>query len=308
MINNMDKMQEGNAIGIDLGGTKIKGALVDLATGEPVKQLSVDTLDGHSAHWKDEIRKMVTLLAAASGGEIRGVGLAAPGIVAADNERIVSMPGRMQGLEGCNWGAFLQQPVYVLNDAHAATVAEATYGSAAGYRHALMLTLGTGVGGGLWLDGKLYQGAFNRAGHLGHVTVDGNRQELDITNIPGSLEQLIGDVTVPARTFKQYRNTHELLAGYRQGEPVAVWAWLNAVRQLAIALASLINVFSPEVIVLGGGISRADAGLFDPLETFMEIYEWRPQGSGIPIRKARYEALSGAVGAAVCSVEALQMK
>ncbi len=297
---------DGYAIGIDLGGTRIKGVLIDLQSGELVQQLSVDTRDGNAGNWKQEIREMVSALKQLSFDEVKGIGLAAPGIASADNQMIINMPGRMQGLEGFNWQALLQHPVFVLNDAHAALVAEAHYGSATGHSHALMLTLGTGVGGGLWLNGKLFQGNANRAGHLGHMILDVHNPELDITNVPGSLEQAIGNATVPQRTFYKYKDTRELVAAYRQGEPIATRAWLDAVRQLAAGLASLINIFSPEVIVLGGGITQADDALFGPLATFMDIYEWRPKGTAVPIKKASFTDLSGSIGAAVCSVKTFQ--
>lgn len=297
---------DGYAIGIDLGGTRIKGVLIDLQNGEQVHQLSVDTHDGNAAHWKQEITEMVSALRDLSFDEIKGIGLAAPGIASADNQMIINMPGRMQGLEGFNWQELLQQPVYVLNDAHAALVAEAHYGSALGYNHALMLTLGTGVGGGLWLNGRLFQGNANRAGHLGHMILDVHNPELDITNVPGSLEQAIGNATVPQRTFFKYNDTRELVEAYRQCEPIATRAWLEAVRQLAASLASLVNIFSPEIIVLGGGITQADDALFEPLRKFMDIYEWRPKGQSVPIKKASFTDLSGSIGAAVCSVKAFQ--
>ena len=79
------------------------------------------------------------------------------------------MPGRMQGLENLVWKDFLQQPAYVLNDAVAAMMGEAKFGAAKNKKNVVMLTLGTGVGGAILIDGKPYQGAFNKAGHIGHM-------------------------------------------------------------------------------------------------------------------------------------------
>lgn len=294
----MEYSMKGNAVGIDLGATRIKGVLVGLASGEIIHQTVADTHDGNPNHWKQQVAGMVDRLANFSDTPIQGIGLAAPGIVSTCCGAIANMPGRMVGLEGVEWHALLGRPVKVLNDAHAALVAEACYGSAKGYRNALMLTLGTGVGGGLWLDGKLYQGHINRAGHMGHISIQADNPVRGITQTPGSLESAIGDATVASRTYNQYRNTKEMVTAYRQGEPIATLAWLSSLRQLAVGITSLVNTFSPEVVVLAGGIVNANEALFVPLEAFMAQFEWRPFGEAIPIRKAHFEDWSGAIGAA----------
>ncbi len=288
----------GNAVGIDLGATHIKGVLVRLQDGEIIHQTISDTLDGNPEHWKWQVADMADRLAGLSDIPVAGIGLAAPGIVSADCSAIANMPGRMAGLEEVDWPTLLKKPVSVLNDAHAALVAEACYGSAKGYRNALMLTLGTGVGGGLWIDGRLYRGYVNRAGHVGHISLQADSAVLGITQTPGSLEDAIGDATVAARSYYLYRTTKELVGAYRQREPIATLAWLTSIRQLAVGITSLVNTFSPEVVVLSGGIVNADDALFEPLETFMEQFEWRPFGEAIPIRKARFTDWSGAIGAA----------
>lgn len=294
----MEYSIKGNAVGIDLGATRIKGVLVDLTTGGVIHQTIADTCDGNPEHWKQQVTDMVDRLAGLSDTPIKGTGLAAPGIVSAGCRAIASMPGRMVGLEGVEWHALLGRPVKVLNDAHAALVAEAYYGSAKGYKNALMLTLGTGVGGGLWLDGRLYRGHINRAGHMGHISIQADSPLLGITQTPGSLENAIGDATVAARTYNQYSTTKEMVTAFREGEPIATLAWLSSLRQLAAGIASLVNTFSPEVVVLAGGIVNANDALFVPLEAFMEQFEWRPFGEAVPIRKAHFEDWSGAIGAA----------
>ncbi|WP_266363855.1 ROK family protein [Tellurirhabdus rosea] len=282
-------------IGIDLGGTRIKGVLIDAATGE-VRQKTL--LPSGDENWKERVAEAVQGLKALATGPVQGIGLSAPGLPTPDNSAIACMPGRLAGLEGLSWSDFLQEPVQVINDAHAALMAEARYGAARDVRHALMLTLGTGVGGGLLLNGELYQGFYQMAGHLGHLTVDADSEQRDITGVPGSLEDAIGNATVGRRTFGRYGSTYELVEAYRQGEPIATLAWLTSVRRLAAALASLANAFSPEVMVLGGGICTADEALFKPLATFMDIFEWRPAGKKTDIRKAYFGEWAGAIGAA----------
>ena len=286
------------AIGIDLGGTRIKGVLIDTGTGAVMHQLITPTNDGENQPWKGAVLATVRALKQQATGPIQGVGLSAPGLPTPNNTAIACMPGRLQGLEGFAWSNYLGEPVRVLNDAHAALMAEARFGALRGIQHGLMLTLGTGVGGGLLLNGQLYQGFFQMAGHLGHITVDADSVTRDITGVPGSLEDAIGNVTLGRRSFGRYQTTHEVVDGYRQGEPLATLVWLTSIRHLSVALASMANAFSPEVIVLGGGIMQADNALLDPLRTFFELFEWQPAGKKTTIRKAHFADWAGAIGAA----------
>jgi glucokinase len=295
------------AIGIDLGGTWIKGVLMNLETGEMLKQLYQPTTG--EKDWKEAVRDSVGALrqeatALHSDAQVRAVGLSAPGLPNAANDAIAFMPGRLQGLENFHWGHFLNTPVRVVNDAHAALLAESRFGAAKGLPNVLMLTLGTGVGGGILIDGKLYQGNFQKAGHLGHITVDADG-ERDITGMPGSLEDAIGNATVELRSLGRFSSTYQLLEAYKQGDYLAQWVWLSSVRKLAIGLSSLINCFSPDMVVLGGGITQAEDNLLLPLATFMEQYEWRPGGHTTPIRLAQFGDMAGAIGAASFAIQAM---
>ena len=203
----------------------------------------------------------------------------------------------MQGLENFNWTNFLHQPTYVLNDGIAALMAEAKFGVAKNKKNVVMLTLGTGVGGAILIDGKPYQGAMNKAGHIGHMVVN-DEGDCDVTGMPGSLEECIGNCTIEKRSKGKFTTTHELINAYRAGDVFAKEVWLKSVRQLGIALASIANVLSPELIVLGGGITQADKDLFDPLKIYMKQFEWQPQGTATPIVKATYGNTAGAIGAA----------
>ena len=123
--------------------------------------------------------------------------MAAPGLTNHSNQSIAHMPGRLQGLENLEWNRLLDHPgVRVLNDAHAALIAESRVGIGKGIRNQLMVTLGTGVGGAILVDGKLYQGFLQRAGHLGHMSLNSEGQP-GILNIPGSLEEAFGNAWCP---------------------------------------------------------------------------------------------------------------
>lgn len=161
-----------------------------------------------------------------------------------------------------------------------------------------MLTLGTGVGGGILINGELYQGLSQMAGHLGHISINISDDERSILGIPGSLEYALGNYSIEKRSMGKFKSTHELLKAYSEKDSFGTWLWLDAVRKLAISMASLINVFSPEIIVLSGGITLAGNLLFEPLQTFIDLYEFRPKGKKTKIEKAHFDDLSGAIGAA----------
>ena len=160
-----------------------------------------------------------------------------------------------------------------------------------------MLTLGTGVGGAILIDGKPYQGAFNKAGHIGHMVIDENGDR-DVTGMPGSLEDCIGNCTIEKRSNGRFTSTHDMLISYSNGDAFAKEIWLRSVRQLAIGIASITNILSPEVIVLGGGIAEAGSVLFEPLNKYLHEYEWRAGGNKVEIVKAVYGDMAGAIGAA----------
>jgi glucokinase len=147
------------------------------------------------------------------------------------------------------------------------------------------------------IDGKPYMGAFSKAGHIGHMVINdiGDR---DITGMPGSLEDCIGNCTIAKRSGGKFSSTQQMLNACNDGDELAKDVWLKSVRHLAIGLASITNILSPETIVLGGGIAEAGDMLFEPLREYMNEYEWRTGGNRVEIVKANYGDFAGAVGAA----------
>lgn len=289
------------AIGIDLGGTRIKAVAIDGA-GNILHQYYQPTNDGNDKVWKNAVELAVREIQNKIESREAVVGISAPGLPNTDNSAIAFMPGRLQGLENFDWTGFLGVRTFVLNDAISAMMAEARFGAAKNRKNVAMLTLGTGVGGALLIEGKPYQGAFSKAGHLGHMVIDSDG-ERDITGIPGSLEDAIGNCTIEKRTFGKFSSTEQLLEAFKNGDPFAAEVWLTSVKKLAIGLASLTNIISPEMIILGGGITEAGKDMFDPLEEYMGIYEWRAGGNKTVIAKAQYGDLAGAAGAACFAME-----
>ncbi|MBI5770652.1 MAG: ROK family protein [Verrucomicrobia bacterium] len=293
------------AAGIDVGGTNVKAVAVSPA-GEVLQRATRATRDGEAAvsEWVSAAEEAVAGFAQQIGAAPGAVGVCAPGLAAADERSIAHLPGKLAGLAGIDWTAALRRPaiVPVLNDGHAAILGEAWIGAARGRRHVVMLTLGTGVGGAVICDGRLLRGAIGRAGHIGHLSLD-PEGAVSITGMPGAIEVMFGDCTVAQRSGGRFTSTAALVAAHRAGDAEATRVWLRSVRALGCALGSCINLFDPEVIVLGGGIAQAGEALFVPLAHEVERVEWRPAGHRVAIVPATLGEWAGAIGAARRALE-----
>jgi glucokinase len=285
------------ALGIDLGGTNIKGVLID-EDGNILHQTRKATVGEMDGVWQQNVKDLYTELREFDSDASIKIGLSAPGLANETNTCINFLPNRLPGLERFDWSGFLGKETLVLNDAHAALMAEFTFGVMRGMKNAILITLGTGVGGGLLLDGKLYQGLAQMAGHIGHSTVQSGSDELSILGIPGSLEYAIGNYSISKRSQGTFQSTYELLEAYKVGDTFATWMWLDMMRTLALSICSLTNIFSPEAVVLSGGLTHAGNILFDPLRDFIDRYEFRPHGKQTKILKSQFGDFSGALGAA----------
>ena len=283
-------------IGIDIGGTMVKGVLID---HEKVVEQTSRNIKGSKKMWQNTVAELFWSLTEKTTAAIEGIGLSAPGIVDRDSRKIICMPGRLAGIEDFDWSIFLKQNVHVINDAHAALIAESNWGAAQNETNVVMLTLGTGIGGGLLIDGKLVRGFLQRAGHLGHISIDSNSDQQDITGISGSLEDAVGEATLNKRSLGRFSSTEDLMVAYQSGDNWATYVWLTSVRKLALGIVSICNAISPDLVVLAGGITGAGELLTGPLSTFLDLYEWRPTGEATPVKIADFKEFSGALGAAL---------
>ena len=286
------------AIGIDLGGSSVKAVAITPA-GQVLQRTNEEFDAGQQLDFARKIKEVFAAVQQSQGAQATCLGLAAPGLAARDHRSIAFMPGRLQGLEGLNWTEYLDArgEVPVLNDAHAALLGEAWIGAAAGMRDVIMLTLGTGVGGAAIVDGRLLQGHIGRAGHLGHNCLDVNAPK-DVTGIPGSIEYFIGNWNIQERTNGLYATTHAVVEAYKRGDPVAQAVWERSIRALACTIASYVNVLDPEGVIIGGGIARAGAALFEPLEKQLREVEWQPGGHNVRLLAAELGEFAGAIGSA----------
>lgn len=285
-------------LGVDVGGTQIKVVSVG-ADGRVLGDYSAPTGDDGTGAWRGNVVRLVREVPGCGGGPPGGIAVSAPGLESGDGLSIAHMPGRLPGIEGLDWGGLfgVGYRVPVLNDARAALLGEAWLGAARGAADAILLTLGTGVGGAVLSGGRLLRGHVGRGGHLGHVSLDpwGDK---DIVGTPGSLEDAIGECTLAARCGGRFSSTRELVAAAVAGDVGAREVWGRSLDALAAAIASFINVLDPEVVVVGGGIARAGEALFGPLTERVRAIEWQPGGHRVRIAPAELGELAGAHGAA----------
>ncbi len=287
------------SIGIDLGGTNIKVAALD-PEGVLLERHTDPT--GDFGFWSRRIPEVIAEIEARQGAPAGSIGAATPGVIAGDGLSVASLSGKtiaLDGLEDLNWTKWLKRPrpVPLLNDGHAALVAEAWIGAARGLEHVILHTRGTGVGGAIMADGRLLRGWRRIAGHLGHVCmdVDGPRSHL---KMPGALELAIGDCTIRQRSGGRFRSTRELMDAAESGDEAAAGIWRRSVYVLACACASFINALDPQAIIIGGGIAQAGDVLFKPLQAELDRIEYRIDERRPAIGPATLGEWAGAYGAA----------
>ena len=290
-------------VGIDIGGTNIK-YVAALPDGTTLVRGTLPTSDRPEAnrYWTTVVQQLVEQIAEEHPHELC-IGIASPGLPAADGSCIHWMQGRMESVQGLNWQAALgaARAVPVLNDAHAALLGEVWQGAARGSLNAILFTLGTGVGGACMVDGHLLRGHLGRAGHLGHVSLDPDGT-LDIVKTPGSLEDAIGECTLLQRSDGRFATTKALLKACSEGDAGADVIWQRSVKAFAAAAASIINVVDPETMIIGGGIAAAGEALLSPLSYWLEKFEWRPTGTKVRVVTTTLGEYAGAQGAAYAAL------
>ncbi|MFZ0685230.1 MAG: ROK family protein [Terriglobales bacterium] len=269
---------EAVAIGIDIGATAIKAALVGL-NGSLLASFREDSPRTIAAlqEFVRSVRKQAKV-------PLVGIGIGCKGVIDASTTRVNRLPGDLNFLEGCNLNELAAVdglPVCADNDARTALVAEVLWGSARGRRNALLLTLGTGVGGAALSDGVILRGASGAACHLGHITLD-LRGGLCICGNYGCLETSFSSRAIESDYFAHLHRassarlslddngrvptTEAIFQAAAEGDPSARRVLDLAFESLTAALVSFVNIFDPEIIILGGNIAAAGPQLLAPLQ------------------------------------------
>ena len=314
-------------LAIDLGGTKIRSIVVDAdgqVLGEDRRETDAD--EGQ----EPVIARMVASAndAVARSGvpyaSLLGVGVSAPGPV--DFERgILYQPPNLPGWDAVPLAQLLQGRLglsaFLENDATAAALGESRYGAGQGARHMLYLTISTGIGGGLILDGTVYRGADGSAGELGHMTVDENGPEhacgqrgcLEVMASGTAIARMAREAVEAGRSVvlaRLARDVEELSAvevdtAADLGDPVATEILARASHYLGVGFANYLNIFNPEVIVIGGGVSRIGRQLLDPAIALAKQRAFRLPARTVEFRKAALEGRAEVLGVAALARESV---
>lgn len=266
------------AVGVDVGGTLLKAALVTLR-GELQATFQQDSPRTVAA-----LRDFILSVHRHAQRPVTGIGIGCKGVIDSSTTRVNSLPGNLHFLEGCVLREVAEMeglPVCADNDARAALVAEVLWGSARGRRNVVLLTLGTGVGGAALVNGMLVRGVSGAACHFGHMTID-VRGGLCICGNHGCLETRFSSRAIESDyaahihravpTFLRLEadgrapNTEAIFQAASDGDPSARRVLDLALEALTASVVSLLHVFDPELLILGGNIAAAGAQLLGPLQ------------------------------------------
>jgi glucokinase len=283
---------------IDVGGTTLKGAVFD-RHGRAGAQSRRPTCPGRGP--EAVIDSILELAGELCAQEPRpaAIGIAIPGLVR-DADGVV-LDATNLGLNDVPMRELasrrLEPAVAVLHDVRAAALAEGLLGAARGHSDYLLLTLGTGVGAAVVIDGRPYMGAHGLGGELGHVSVDPHGPGCRCGGI-GCLEALASAGAL-ARRYGQGADGEEVAARAGAGDPAAVEIWSDALDALALAIANYQTLLDPELVVLGGGLASAGRALLEPLRE--RVRRWTRFGPPVEIVPAALGEDAGCRGAAIAA-------
>ncbi|HEU4674026.1 MAG TPA: ROK family protein [Candidatus Limnocylindrales bacterium] len=321
-------------LALDVGGTKLAAAVVD-GTGRVAgfRAVPADRHDGPDAMIERHVALGREVVEDAAGGDwdsidVVGVGVGGP----LDPERgIVHSPPNLPGWDRIPLAeivaAAFRRPTYVENDATAAALAEAWWGSGRGCGTFVYLTISTGIGGGIVVDGRLLRGANGNAGELGHISVDyrgwpcsgcGRRGCLEAfasgTNIAQRAREAIeaavaaghperADGLLALAGSAQAITAEHLSAAAASGDPLATEIWNATTEVLGAGVATILDVFNPDRVALGGGVTRAGDALLVPVRRAALVAALPPAASAAEIVIAELGDRVGVAGAAAIALE-----
>jgi glucokinase len=317
------KPTESLYLGVDVGGTKVAAGLVT-SRGEILSKVRVPmtSREDGAAGLRAVERAIDAAFAAepARKASVAGIGIVSPGPVD-PLQGIVVNPGNLPCWRNYPLVAEIKKsrglPTILDNDANAAALAEAQWGAAAGYSSVFYATIGTGIGTGIVLNGSIYHGRTGAAGEGGHVSIDyhgplcpcGKRGCIEVLAAGPAVarrsRERLEAGGVEARTLLALAGgnpatvTAEIVAkAWRDGDPLATAILEETADLLAIWLGNMIDLFDPDVIVVGGGMSELIADWFERIRRQVPKWSVNSRWGEIPFVRARYGEDSGIVGAA----------
>jgi glucokinase len=314
--------KEGPILGVDVGGTKVAVGLVDRGGKIVAHSRRPMVANGTAEIGLQAVAGAIDSLASTVPGGVHSIGICAPGPLDPKTGVVLNPPNLP-----C-WRDFpladrivsmYHVPVKVDNDANAAALAETKWGAARGYRYVFYATIGTGIGTGIVLDGRIYHGHTGSAGEGGHVSIDYHGPSCGCGK-RGCIEILAAGPAIGARArtklaagsrsaILELANgdvaavTSELVGmAYGAGDPLAREILHETVELLTAWLGNIVDLLDPDVLVMGGGVAAMLKPFFDEIKNRLPAWCVNPRASDIPLLMAHYGADAGiAGGAALCS-------
>lgn len=317
-------------IGVDLGGTKIATVLTDLC-GKILGrgELATEARCGQDAVIENVFKSVDMVLAKThvSTDEVIGLGIGSPGPLDAQSGVVLEAPNL--GWENVPIRDILQErynvPVYLENDANAAGLAEQRFGAGRGSDYLLYVTVSTGVGGGIIVHGSAYQGAHGIAGEIGHIAID---PEGPLCNCgsTGCLEAFASGTGLVRRSITAIEagaktkvtdmvdgdlskvTAITLAEAARSGDEFAIDMYKSVGRYLGIGLASIVNFMDPEVIVIGGGLSKSADLFFDEIRKTINARAFKAAAEKVKIVRSELGGDVGTLGSVAVVMDACGIK
>jgi glucokinase len=301
----------GCVLGLDIGGTKIAAGVV--GPDGAVRGFTVAPTYAKRGH-DDALSRLFELgrqsvaESGASWDEIEAVGIGCGGPLDSANGILIA-PLHLPGWENVPIVALAQsalgRPAVLDNDATAAAAGEHRFGAGRGTRNMVYLTISTGVGGGVILDGEVHRGHSGNGGELGHVTVDWRGRPCHGCGRRGCLEAYCSGTSIAERAREagmEGADARDVAEAARAGNTIAARIWDETCEALACGITSIVNLFEPEVVVLGGGVVRTGDQLLEPVRTRVAA---QAMGGPVDVVAAALGDAVGVVGAATVAYERL---
>jgi glucokinase len=308
-------------IGVDIGGTKLLAAAVN-TEGEVSHRTNRPVLGLDQAELLDMIADAVEHIRTGV-GDVAAVGFGIP--CTFDRRTGVAVQAVHVPLRSLPFAQVMSErlgvPVVADNDGNCAALAEARAGAGQGSEHVVMLTLGTGIGSGLVLGGRLYRGWMGAGAELGHMVVDadgpachGNCPNHGCLEVMASGSALVREVSLAVSrrpdtpigaALEQGRELTGPLVDEmaRAGDPVALAALESIGRHLGVGIANVVNIFNPQVVVIGGGMINAGELLLGPARQVMHERALAPQRDEVRVEPAAFGPEAGMLGAGILAFE-----
>ncbi|MFG1993068.1 ROK family protein, partial [Actinoplanes sp. NPDC048988] len=298
----------GPVLGLDIGGTKLAAAVV---TADGTAHGLVTTPTPHTGDWRDATACLFDLghqaLRTVGARGIRAVGIACGGPLDGPSGMLMSPP-HLPGWTRVPIGPLAAEafgvPFVLENDATAAAVAEYRFGAGRGTATMLYLTVSTGIGGGAVVGGRLHRGAAGNGGEFGHIIVRrGGR--LCACGRRGCVEAYASGSAIAQRAREacgREMTAAGVTAAVAAGDPAAAAVWAETVDLLGAAVADLVNVFEPDLVVLGGGVTRAGAMLLGPVREVVAREAMPPAARAARVEPAALGDRVGVIGAGVIAL------